>query len=294
MDRVDESRLTPIQIAGIYALCGSIWIVITDQLVEWLLPSVATMTYAQTVKGLLFVAGSAVLIYLLTRRSTRQLERTNRRLDLTLRHSSVLHRILRHNLRNSCNVIQGTADTLRTEESSDNSDALDRIDDEAAQLVSLSEKSRSLESVIGPERQRHVEHDLTVLLESRVEQYRERFPTATIEVNATPDVQLSAHPKFELAVDELLENALVHTDRGEPTVTCTLEVENGRITLEITDDGSGMPPIEQQAINTAAEDQLVHSDGLGLWLTKLLVLESGGRFEIASDGTRGTTIRTVF
>lgn len=294
MDRVDESRLTPIQIAGIYALCGSIWIVVTDQLVQRLLPSLASMTYAQTVKGLLFVAGSAVLIYLLTRRSTRQLERTNRRLDLTLRHSSVLHRILRHNLRNSCNVIQGTADTLRNDASSLDSAALDRIEDEAAQLVSLSEKSRSLESVIGPERQQHVEHDLAALLESRAEQFRERFPAATIEVHATEDVQLSAHPKFELAIDELLENAMVHTDRAEPTVTCTLEVENDRITLEITDDGVGMPPVEQQAIDTAAEDQLVHSDGIGLWLTKLLVLESDGRFEIDSDGTRGTTIRTVF
>ncbi|USZ73211.1 sensor histidine kinase [Natronosalvus halobius] len=290
----NRRSLTAAQIAGIYAIVSGLWVVLTDRFLEILFPTIAAMSVAQTAKGLVFILASTIIIYALVARSRHELEETNRRLDLALRHSSVLHRVLRHNLRNTCNVIQGTAETLQ--ERTENVDgSLEIIEEEAERLVSIGDKSRSLESVIGTGPQSRTEVDLAEIVEEYAEIYRQRFPSARIETDVPETARFEAHPKVELAIDELLENAIVHHGSPEPVVRLAVDRSaDGHVAFEVVDDGVGIPATEREALETAVEDQLVHASGVGLWLAQILVLESGGTFEVSRADAGGTTVRAVF
>lgn len=62
-------QMRPLKIALIYALLGSVWIFISDHVVQWLLPDKAGYLIAQTLKGLVYVGLTAVLVYWLASRA---------------------------------------------------------------------------------------------------------------------------------------------------------------------------------------------------------------------------------
>jgi PAS domain S-box-containing protein len=64
---------SPFQITAIYALVSALWIPITDQLLVAWISDMVMLTLIQTLKGGIFVLGTAALLYLLIRRSTRRL-----------------------------------------------------------------------------------------------------------------------------------------------------------------------------------------------------------------------------
>ena len=71
----------PMRLAGIYLLFSIVWILGSDLLLQALIADPATLAQLQTLKGLLFVALSGLLILLLCRQD----ERNQQRLELDLR-----------------------------------------------------------------------------------------------------------------------------------------------------------------------------------------------------------------
>ncbi len=83
-------RTLPWRIAGLYALFGLAWILLTDQGLRWLSLDANIELVMQTWKGTAFVLASAVLIYLLLRRAARII----RRQTAALEQSEARHRLL--------------------------------------------------------------------------------------------------------------------------------------------------------------------------------------------------------
>lgn len=67
-----RSKRGPIAIALIYAVAGTLWIVVTDPILELFLAGHEAYVYAQVAKGILYVLGTAFLVYWLARREFRQ------------------------------------------------------------------------------------------------------------------------------------------------------------------------------------------------------------------------------
>ncbi len=67
-------RSVALRVALLYLTVGLVWIVASDRVAVWLLPDTDPMGWLQTAKGWLFVVGSALLIYLVTRRQVRRVE----------------------------------------------------------------------------------------------------------------------------------------------------------------------------------------------------------------------------
>ena len=63
----------PFRIIAIYALLGSLWILISDRLVHYLWSNDLPPAYLQTVKGLLFILATSLLFYLLLRKYYRKI-----------------------------------------------------------------------------------------------------------------------------------------------------------------------------------------------------------------------------
>jgi two-component system, OmpR family, phosphate regulon sensor histidine kinase PhoR len=71
-----DRRLSALEIAAIYAVLGALWILLSDSVLESMVPDPAMLTRLQTVKGWFYVLATALLLYALIRRSTAMLLRS--------------------------------------------------------------------------------------------------------------------------------------------------------------------------------------------------------------------------
>ncbi|MGM0399153.1 MAG: GAF domain-containing sensor histidine kinase [Halobacteriota archaeon] len=202
------------------------------------------------------------------------------------RHAAILQRVLRHNLRNSLNVISGYADTLP--ELDRCYPALDIIQKEVSTLVQLSREAQRMEAILhGHTRLQRI--DLGSTLAALVADVRRSHPNATIELNGTEPITVSAISELRFALEELVRNAIEHADRPDPTVTVTLDEDDDHVGVRVADDGPGIPETEAGPLRGPGDlDPVNHGSGLGLWLVRLIVQQSNGSISIRSADPRGT------
>jgi PAS domain S-box-containing protein len=210
---------------------------------------------------------------------------------------AVLDRVLRHNLRNKLNVIQGRAHTLAEgdgeseREVADGASGATAIADAADGLLSLTEKVRAFDRTRrSPTRRR----DAVAIVEQVADEVRRELRTP-IDVETTWAAPTIADDGLDLAVREVVENAAKHGG-GAPV---TVEVRRARaagvewIEVAVEDHGSGLPEAEQAALDGEVETPLSHASGIGLWLVAWAVNGVGGTVDY-DTGDDGTVVRLRF
>lgn len=236
----------------------------------------------------------------------------------------VLHRVLRHNLRNDLNVIHGNA--ARIEETLEPlSSLLDRFEREShdvedgsepsippneihselistvspsldyatlmqrksEELIALTEKAQRAETILRSTQDEHHPIDVHSLIDHPLRDLELEYPDATLSVDIEEDLQVLVNGPLGVAVRELAENAVIHSEAEKPTLRLTACERGGRACIEIHDEGPGIPAEERRVIAEGEESSMLHSSGLGLWLSNWLVNRSGGTlsFEENGDGT---------
>lgn len=225
----------------------------------------------------------------------------------------VLHRVLRHNLRNEMSVVMNYADIAADLTTDDRvADAMGVILGASRDLTRLSEKARQIEEAIdiGPRRPLEVAE----LVETTVADLREEYPDVEFVLSLPASAWVLASPSLRRAVENVCENACEHNDHSSPqvdvsvtnlddsnetgtdhpqTTTETSETNSGdrdRVRLVVTDNGPGIPERELTALRQGRETELEHASGLGLWLTYWVVDNSGGEIEFADAEPRGTVV----
>ena len=203
---------------------------------------------------------------------------------------ALLNRVLRHNLRNDMSKVMGFANLINTGATESPRAMAGRIEGVAKDLVSLSEHARTLEENARIDREPR-RLDPTTVLARLVDSHRETYPAAAIDVTVATDRAICAGAELEEALSEAMTNAITHNPTAEPGVTVTVSDDEEWITIEITDDGPGIEPMEAAVVAAGSETELEHSSGLGLWLINWIVTRYGGAFEIDGDG--GGTTATI-
>ncbi len=210
------------------------------------------------------------------------------------RYLQVVNRVLRHNLRNDLTVVmglaEGIADAVDDEALADDARELRAV---AAGLVELSEEARRIEGLLDREDGAAGRIDAVDAVADVLEEARAVYPDATLSLSAPDELTAAADDRLILAVAQLVENAVEHTD-GPATVAVSLAAEDGRVAVTVADDGPGIPP-EEYAVITGDRDisQLTHTSGLGLWLVRWAVDGLGGdvAFDRREGGGSAVTIR---
>lgn len=217
------------------------------------------------------------------------LERKNNQTATLNKRLRVINRVLRHNFRNNLNVLTMWADEVQENQDEEANRTMD-VRDTVSRLNQLVEKTRNLEAV--NQRAETVLFDLSTLVDYRVSALRTNNPAVDIEQIVDSEVVVSAHRMLELAVDEILENAVQHNDVDEVEISVRLvrDPETETAVLTITDTGDGIPKQERAVIESGDETQLFHGSGLGLWLVQAIVNESDGDIRIRSEDSEGTTV----
>ena len=208
------------------------------------------------------------------------------------RHLDVLHRVLRHNLRNDLTVILGMASKI-IEESDDPAieSTAAKIKRTAGDLTQLSDEAKTIEKVLGETADlRPV--DLRPLAEEVATACGTRFETATITTNVPTGLAAGANDKLRIVLRSLVDNAIRHNDAAEPRATVAATATgDGAVRLAVRDNGPGIPAAEQRIIVDGDEiTPLNHGSGLGLWLVKWIVDSYGGTVDIDTPPEGGTVV----
>ena len=204
----------------------------------------------------------------------------------------VLNRLLRHNLRNSLNVIIGRADALAERTSGEERQFVDSIRSTCEDLLELSDRARKTEELLTREYDAEsFPVDAARVVRNQVALFEDRHPDATVAIETPKRAVIDADSEFVTVVEELLENTADHAGPA-PTVDIALRNASDVVELVITDDGPGIPPEERDVITGDREiSHLYHTGGLGLWLVDWIVTRYGGSVEIERNGGTSVIVR---
>ncbi|MFB6106902.1 MAG: histidine kinase N-terminal 7TM domain-containing protein [Halobacteriaceae archaeon] len=209
------------------------------------------------------------------------------------RRLEVANRVLRHNVRNGVNVIRGRAASLR--EGDDPSAAAAAIEERATRLLSASEKAKSAVELDRAAGDGAVAVDVAAVTDRVVAATRASHPDAVVQrsgagraLATVPDERV-----VETAVENVVENAVVHSDAAVPRAQVAVTREPSGVTVRVADNGPGLPPVERRVLEAGAETPVEHSRGVGLWLAHWSLSAAGGDLRVDVDES-GTTVELAF
>ncbi|TQQ79620.1 PAS domain S-box protein [Halonotius roseus] len=204
----------------------------------------------------------------------------------------VLHRLLRHNLRNDLNVISGFAEILAAELEGDrHRDFAERIVANTSELIELSETAKTIEDVGGQRSLDRTAIELGELLKPTVRSYQTDHPEATVTLSASTPVIVGAGDHLATAVGELIENGIEHNPSTPPTVEISVAADGETASITVSDNGAGVPAEEWAIVTGDSEiSQLEHGSGLGLWLVRWVIEGYGGTLDRRIDGDGASVV----
>lgn len=206
-------------------------------------------------------------------------------------HMQVLNRLLRHNLRNNLNIIEGTTDTL-SRSIDDHQDMVSMLREATRDLGNISQKAYEINRLLMNPSKRTSISNLDNIIEEIVDKYDEAYPGVDVERSVTRGISTWAHPRIHRAIEELVENSFIHHDDRNPAVEVRLTESDQFVTIHVIDDGPGIPDHEYKVIEGESEiTQINHGSGLGLWLSYWIVRRSGGELTFDSKDGQGTHIQ---
>jgi signal transduction histidine kinase len=212
----------------------------------------------------------------------------------------VLNRILGHNIRNEVSVISANAEFVAEQVDTSLESHLATAIDAADSLNALGTKVRRIESILGQNGGTQTTFEPGAFLDTVADESQDQWPTATVRVTESTgdtDLRLECNRAvLRFALDNLVENAVEHAETETPQVELALRVERGDrypVTVEVRDNGPGIPESEVDVLQRGTETPLEHGSGAGLWVTNWAVTDLGGMLSFTERGPDGGTIVQV-
>ncbi|MEY7847726.1 ATP-binding protein [Natrarchaeobius sp. A-rgal3] len=219
------------------------------------------------------------------RRIDRALERLAGSLARREQMLLVLNRILRHNLRNTLNLVVGHADDLESELDGDEQNSAAEIATATRELLELADRARTTESLLDPIGDETPRTDVATVARERIDTFDATGRSRELEdvtVDGPNRAIAACGEGIGIAIDELLSNAVDHAGPN-PTVTIEIETTPEWVRLVVEDNGPGISPEAVSVITGEREiSQVNHAGGIGLWLVDWIVSRYGGRLSIPS------------
>lgn len=142
--------------------------------------------------------------------------------------------------------------------------------------------------------------DFSVVAEQITKEFQSLLTKKELQchINIDPSVPtISADPKFiEIIFQNLLSNAIKYTpNKGTVTLSVNLDADKTHVIITIADTGCGIPSSEYTRIFTKlfratnVRNEFSEGTGLGLYLTKSIIDNTGGKIWFESEENKGST-----
>ncbi len=200
----------------------------------------------------------------------------------------LLHSLLRHDLRNKAQIIQGYLELVRDHQLPDQAlSHLEKAEKGVEESIDLIEKVRHL-------RKAQEEEIKIVKIEPIISEAIDRssnmFEDKGIEIEVESpekDFKIKAGPLLTEVIYNILENAAHHSDADK--VSITLKKSDQEIICTIEDDGKGIPDDEKEKIfDKGFTTDKNRGTGLGMFLAKTLLEIYGATIEVKNSELGGT------
>ncbi|MCU4926373.1 PAS domain-containing protein [Halobacteria archaeon AArc-dxtr1] len=213
--------------------------------------------------------------------------------------AEMFQRLLRHNLRNSMNVILGQAVHLAETTELDTAQ-LAPIFEHGGSLLRASDRVRDTDTLLERVRvETTTSVGLTTLCETAATSVSDSYPNAEITTDVPADVRVLGPDALQVVFEELLENAVKHADHPSPSATVTADLDTQRrpdgtdrpiVRVSVIDSGPLLTDQEKTTLLGREETALQHGSGLGLWLVQWLVTMAGGSVTVSEHAAGGNEI----
>lgn len=249
----------------------------------------------ETGANLLASVGTYFVLQQITelRTARNELAATNRTLEERSSMVSVLHRILRHNVRNGLNVIISRAEfaTSRLGDDEELETDLQAIQDSAWELVTISQLTLRVKQLLEETETEPTPQQLEPSLRTALRAVQRKHPDGRVSLEAAdgvPTVELTA--TFPVAVADVVDQIIGHND-GDAHVTLDITAESDAgdeqwVVLRIDDDTGGLPEWDLRAIEEGEETPLHHAEGLALWILEWTVSQADGQLDVSTPETK--------
>lgn len=222
-----------------------------------------------------------------TRRERQQQQLQQRNAELAL-----LNQVVRHDIRNDVAVILGWGDGLKPHVDEEGQTYLDRMLSAGEHITSITETVGDfldvLEGTSDPELH---PVDLESVLTNEIEKARSAYENTTITLTGDlhSGLTVTATDLLSSVFRNLLNNAVSHNDKPEPKITVHVEEHEETISVQIADNGPGVPDSQKNEIFGRGEMGLESSgSGIGLYLVDTLVTMYNGSVTIENNDPVGS------
>jgi light-regulated signal transduction histidine kinase (bacteriophytochrome) len=313
----------PRTIALIYVAFGVVWIFFSDRLLVSLHLDPELITRVQTLKGWLFVVGSAIVLYVALRRyerrgrdavaalieSRNEVRRVNaelerrvtertRQLEAANRELEAFAYAVSHDLRAPLRSMSGFSQILQ-ENAPPGLDEksrhyLQRIHDASVRMSSLIDDLLNL-SRIGRSELTARPISLSQIAAEAAAAIRERHPAREVQLEITQGMEVSADPRLlRIALENLLSNAWKYTSRSpQARVAVGTQTGDSGPVYFVRDNGVGFDMkyadklfVPFQRLHPEAE---FPGSGIGLVTVQRIVARHGGRIWADAKPDEGAT-----
>ena len=204
------------------------------------------------------------------RREHQQQELRKRNAELAL-----LNQVVRHDIRNDVAVILGWGDELEAHVDEEGQTYLDRMLSAGEHITNITETVGDFLDVLEGDSEPELHPvDLESVLTNEIEKARSAYDNTTITLTGDlhSELTVTATDLLSSVFRNLLNNAVSHNDKPEPEITVHVEENEETVSVQIADNGPGVPDSQKDEIFGRGEMGLESSgSGIGLYLVDTLV-----------------------
>ncbi|PSQ47150.1 hypothetical protein BRD19_10440 [Halobacteriales archaeon SW_7_65_23] len=200
-----------------------------------------------------------------------------------------INSLLRHDIQNSMTIIKARGKALVDATDGQAADYARTVVNQSDDVSSLIDRFRALLTVLTDELDCKA-IALGPLIKERVRVARSTYPDATIRLSVPDGVSVRADEMLETVLANLIRNAIEHNDTDSPTVEISVTDHERVVSLEVADDGPGIPDDETEVVFRRGNRGLKEADigsGFGLFFVDELVDGYSGSVTITDNDPRG-------
>lgn len=215
------------------------------------------------------------LIFIVLFKTDRDMEESSEKIADLNTNLKVLNKILRHDLANAFTVIKYSLELFEGDKTNEQIKSIDQAVSSGTQLIN---KMRGLEKALGEERGDKVV-DVKKVAEDACKNKKVKV---VVEGGGTA----RADEALESVFSNLIINAVVHG--GAKEVKIEIKKSGKFLTIEVADDGSGIP---KEAVDHIFEEGYSYgksaNTGLGLYIVKKTIERYGGSIAVGDSKPHG-------